>query len=175
MCGILAVNGDYRFRSIPESIIERGRDGNGIYEDEHVQLIQTRLQITGKDKIVLPIQYNDYVCLSNGEIYNYKEINNSLSSYEFKYDSDFETVIYAYHYFGKDFYKLLDGQFAILMYNKVTHEIETYFDELRIKGLYYTKYNGSEFWSSNLRGFPSIEFKGIQNTGFGNVSGARFL
>ena len=56
MCGIIACIGDYRYKEIPQALIERGRDDNGIYEDNQVQLIQTRLEIT-KCKVKLPYQW----------------------------------------------------------------------------------------------------------------------
>jgi len=50
MCGIVAIYGDYRYKEIPNALIERGRDGQGIYQDDYVQLMQTRLEITKCNK-----------------------------------------------------------------------------------------------------------------------------
>lgn len=176
MCGILAVIGDYRYVKIPESLIERGRDGCGIYQDEHVQLMQTRLQITGNDTIDLPIQNDIWVVLFNGQIYNYKELNEKfLKMYDFKYDSDFETVLYGFSKYGKDFFTFVNGQYAVFAYNKKTQEHYTIVDDYRIKTLYKHRYEGSLFYSSNLRCLPGVTFKSTQTTGYGNVTSTELL
>ncbi len=176
MCGIVAVLGDYRYDKIPDSIIERGPDDQGIYEDENAQLIQTRLQITGKDKIPIPLQYENLVLLFNGQIYNYKELNKKyLYMYDFKYDSDFETVLYGYHKYGPDFFTFLDGQYAIFIYNKSTGYHITAFDTFRIRALYYLKYENSLIYSSNERALPEMKFNEIPNTGYGPITNSSIL
>ena len=173
MCGILAVIGDYRYKEIPEALIERGRDDNGIYQDDNVQLMQTRLQITGKDKIDLPFQYGDWVLLYNGEVYNYEELNKSfLYEFEFKYDSDFETVLFGFIKYGNDFIKLLDGQFMIFIYNKKTKQYFTFTDEMKIRTAYKVEYKGSTIISSNLRSLPEMKFQEFPCKGYGNVTKA---
>jgi asparagine synthase (glutamine-hydrolysing) len=176
MCGILAVIGDYRYKEIPQALIERGRDANGIYEDEHVQLIQTRLQITGKDEIKLPLETDNWVLLFNGQIFNYKEINEKfLYDVDFKYDSDFETIIHGFWKYGTDLFKLFEGQYAIFLYNKKTQEHYFFRDELAIRTVYKLEYEGSTIYSSNLRSLPEIKFEKLPTRGYGNVTNAELL
>lgn len=173
MCGIISVIGDYRYKEIPQALIERGRDGNGVYEDEHVQLIQTRLQITGNDEMKLPVQTDDWVLLFNGQIYNYKELNKRfLYMYDFKYDSDFETILYGFEKYGNIFIDMLDGQFAIFLYNKKTQQHHFFRDELAIRTVYKLEYQGSTIYSSNLRSLPEIKFNQLPTRGYGNVTNA---
>ena len=80
MCGIIAVVGKHRYDKVPDSLIDRGVDDHGIYSDDNVQLIQTRLQITGKDVFNLPVQNDRYVILFNGEVYNYIELRKLLEN-----------------------------------------------------------------------------------------------
>jgi asparagine synthase (glutamine-hydrolysing) len=159
MCGILAVIGDYRYKEIPKALLERGRDDNGIYQDKHVQLIQTRLEIT-KCNIELPYQTDRYVLLFNGEIYNYKQFG----------DNEYEAILNVYQYGGE-----LDGQYAIIVYDKQTKEVTTLTDSFGIHCLYKDDYNGSRFYSSNLRSLPKIEFKEAQHRGYGNITKQRVL
>lgn len=161
MCGVLAVIGKYRYAEIPKALIERGRDDNGIFENEYVQLIQTRLHITGGKK-VLPFQNDKYVLLFNGEIYNYKQYANC----------EYQAILNAHE--KKELNKL-DGQFAIIIYNKKTNKLTLGLDELRINSLVYTNHEDSLIISSNIRSLPNIKIKNINLKGYGNVSTAKFL
>lgn len=161
MCGILAVLGDYRYKDIPDALRERGRDSEGMYQDEHVQLMQTRLHITGGD-INLPYQDEDYVLLFNGEIYNYKTFA----------DSEYQAILTAYRF---DKMHELDGQYAIIIYNKKKNVTDVYLDEMRIHTLYKINYKGSTIYSSNLRSLPELEFNKKQSRGYGNVTKCEVL
>jgi len=176
MCGILAVVGDYRYKEIPEALIERGPDGSGMYQDDYVQLMQTRLQITGKDEIPLPMETDNWVLLFNGQIYNYRELNHDyLYMYDFKYDSDFETIIYGFEKYGESIIKLFEGQFAIFLYNKITHQHYTFTDHFKIRSMYRAYYEDSIIYSSNLRSLPEIKFHQLPTRGYGNVTNATEL
>lgn len=164
MCGILAVIGKYRYKKIPEALIERGRDDNGIYENENVQLIQTRLRITG-EKISLPYQTKRYVLLFNGEIYNHRNYDKN----------EYAAIIKAYEQHGSKLNKKLDGQFFILIYDKKSKDIRMFNDEYSIQGAYIIKHKGNTIISSNLRSLPEIKFKQKQERGYGNVSVATVL
>jgi asparagine synthase (glutamine-hydrolysing) len=176
VCGILAVIGnEFRYEEVPNSIIDRGIDSHGVYVDTDVQLIQTRLQITGKDNIVLPLQYQQYVLLYNGEIYNYKEVNKHLTEFEFKYDSDFETVLFSYIKWGNKCTEMLDGQYAFLVWDKDNKQEHVFVDPFKIRTLYYQEKDDCRIYSSNLSSMPDIIFDKTHATGFGNVTNSRIL
>ena len=156
MCGILAIVGDNRYKEIPEALIERGRDDNGIYEDDYVQLIQTRLEITECD-IELPYQNDKYVLLFNGEIYNYKQFGSN----------EYEAILNAYENARMN---ELDGQYAIIIYNKESLGINWFRDEFRIHELYEYEDENNLIIASNLRSLPEIEFNELQHRGYGNVA-----
>lgn len=165
MCGILAVIGKYRYTEIPKALIERGRDGNGIYEDEFVQLIQTRLEIT-PCKIELPFQTQRYVLLFNGEIYNWQS---------FEGLNEFDSIIKGYEKYGSELLDKLDGQFFILIYDKINQKIITFNDEFKINSCYYDYFDESLILTSNLRSLPKIKFKEMSLNGYGNVTTAKLL
>lgn len=176
MCGILAVFGDYRYKEIPEALLERGPDGHGMYVDDYCQLMQTRLKITGNMDLDLPLEWGNWVLLFNGEIYNYKELNEKyLYDFEFRYDSDFETILYGYSKFGKDFITFLDGQYAIIIYNKATNKHYVHTDQFKIRALYRIEYEGSIIYASNERSLPEMKFNKIPNMGYGNITNATIL
>jgi asparagine synthase (glutamine-hydrolysing) len=175
VCGILAVIGDYRYPEIPDSIKDRGPDSCGEFIGDGAQLIQTRLQITGEDAMQLPLECDDYVLLFNGEIYNYREINKELKEYDFKYDSDFETILFSFKKWGEDFIKRLDGQYAILIWDKKNKKEYVYTDPFKVRSLYMQSFEGSVVYSSNISSLPLIDFNSTNITGFGNVSSAKIL
>ncbi len=165
MCGIIAVIGSYRYSEIPKALIERGRDSQGIYEDEFVQLIQTRLEIT-PCKIDLPFQTDRYVLLFNGEIYNWQEFGGL---------NEFESIIKGFEKYGNDFESQLDGQFFILIYDKLTQNIVTFNDEFKINSCWYIRLDESLILASNLRSLPKIKFKEMSLNGYGNITNAKIL
>jgi asparagine synthase (glutamine-hydrolysing) len=165
MCGIICVVGKYRYKEIPKALIERGRDDNGIYEDEYVQLIQTRLEITKCD-VQLPYQDDRYVLLFNGEVYNWAEFGGA---------NEYESILKGVRKYGKDLGKYLDGQFYIIVYDKHNQKFFSFQDQFKIHVVYHTNYKGSDIHASNLRSLPQIEFNEIQHQGFGNITTAAVL
>lgn len=165
MCGILAVIGKHRYKEIPQALIERGRDSQGIYENEHVQLIQTRLEITKCD-IELPYQNDRYVLLFNGEIFNWQELGGS---------NEYESILKAYSTDKDKLREVLDGQYFILIYDKETNRISIFNDEFKINAAYYTYYDESMIISSNIASLPVINYNKFSKKGYGNISTAKVL
>ena len=161
MCGILAVIGDYRYKEIPEALIERGRDDQGVYQDDHVQLMQTRLEIT-PCKVKLPFQHKGMVLLFNGEIYNWRELSEEVGG-----NNEYEVIINSFIRWGNDLHLHLDGQFYIIIYNPNNPEQKVYHfqDPFKIHTVYYDKFEGSEIYASNLRSLPEIKLKEPQHHG----------
>lgn len=165
MCGIIAVLGDYRYKEIPKALIERGRDDNGIYEDKHVQLIQTRLEIT-PCKVKLPYEWDDYVLLFNGEIYNWEELGG---------ENEYQSILIGFKNHDFNLQHHLDGQFYIIIYRKSDNSLHHFQDNFKIHTVYYDRFEGSEIYSSNLRSLPQIKLKQPQHQGFGNITTAKVL
>lgn len=165
MCGILAVLGKYRFDEIPKALIERGRDSQGIYVDDNVQLIQTRLEINPCN-IELPFQTERYVLLFNGEVYNWQY---------FKGVNEFDSIIKGFEKYGSELGKKLDWQGFILIYDKIKNKIWTFNDDFKINACYYTFEYESLILASNLRSLPNIKFKEMSLNGYGNVTTAKLL
>ena len=109
MCGIL---GELRLSSQqPEreifarmlSVMEsRGPDSEGIYHGDLVSFGHRRLSIIDLDKRSHQPFYDEKLQLRityNGEIYNYKELRDELTSlgYSFRTQSDTEVLLKAYH------------------------------------------------------------------------------
>ena len=64
----------------------------------------------------------------------------------------------------------LDGQYAIIIYNKESLGINWFRDEFRIHELYEYEDENNLIIASNLRSLPEIEFNELQHRGYGNVA-----
>jgi len=108
---------------------KRGPDKTVIKKINDITFIHNLLHITGKYK-EQPFEKNNIVCVFNGEIYNYKNINKD-------YESDGDCIIDLYLKYDIDFSKHLDGEFAIaiLDFNKNLLILST--DVFSTKPLFY--------------------------------------
>ena len=73
-----------KFIHIKNTLKHRGPDGNGIFENDIVSLVHTRLSIVDLIKGYQPINNNKLILVANGEIYNDPELRNQYSDFNFK-------------------------------------------------------------------------------------------
>ncbi|MEO8234800.1 MAG: asparagine synthase (glutamine-hydrolyzing) [Flavobacterium sp.] len=148
MCGLL---GEISTQLIEESIFQnlldlslnRGPDQQGIWHDNYCKLGLNRLSIidleeNAKQPILSPS--GKFVIVFNGEVYNYKEIQNkyNISDNALRSLSDSEILAHLIDKVSIDvFAKELNGMFAIVIYdieNKIGHLVR---DFAGIKPLFY--------------------------------------
>lgn len=143
-----------------DEIIYRGRDASGIYEDDGVVIGHNRLAIldlSGKANQPLSTEDGNLVISYNGEIFNHLEMRESTFNY--KTDSDTETLLHAYKRHNKKAFELIRGMFAVSFYEPVSNKIILSVDRFGIKPLYYLNTEDWFAWSSepkvfsHLRGF----------------------
>lgn len=88
-----------RLQQMTASLQHRGPDGKGFYHDSHMALGHTRLAIMDlSDASAQPFYDSSgrYVLVYNGEIYNYKEIAQEITAFEFVTHGDTELVMAAF-------------------------------------------------------------------------------
>ncbi|OGI78165.1 asparagine synthase (glutamine-hydrolyzing) [Candidatus Nomurabacteria bacterium RIFCSPHIGHO2_02_FULL_33_12] len=146
MCGIVGYIGrgiDQNKQVVErmnDAIFHRGPDGAGIYTDDYLGLGMRRLAIIDLISGDQPIWNNDKTkCIFfNGEIYNYKELRSEfLSTYDFKTESDTETILAMYEVFGTSTPKYLRGMFVFCIYNLDKKQLFIARDHFGIKPFYY--------------------------------------
>ena len=99
----------------------------------------------------------------NGEIYNYIELRNELSSkYEFKTQTDTEVLLKAYVEWGPEMLNKLDGMFAFVILDLEKKELFAARDPMGIKPFYY---NFSEKENFCFASEPAAVLKGLGTTG----------
>ena len=128
MCGISGIiNFNKRkvskkeIRIMMQNMKHRGPDDEGIYIDSNVGLGFVRLSI-------LDLSYaghqpmhshdNRYIIVYNGEVYNYLEIRDQLSTeFNFVSGTDTEVVLAAFQKWGKDCVNKFNGMFSFLIFD----------------------------------------------------------
>lgn len=129
----------HKIRKSLDSIIHRGPDDEGIYEDENAILGFRRLSIIDLENGHQPFEKDSYVCIFNGEIYNYKEIKKELSEEGNIFETNSDTEVLLANYIKKKEEAIYDyrGMFTFIIYNKETKEVYGARDIFGIKPLYY--------------------------------------
>jgi asparagine synthase (glutamine-hydrolysing) len=172
MCGIFGFSGFKKpdmekARLALYTLHHRGPDQWNEYFDESVYIGHRRLSIidlsengkqpmTNEDKSV-------WVTV-NGEIYNFKELRRQLENkYSFKSKSDSEVVVYGYKEWGiEGLLERIDGMYAIVIYDKIKHQLFLARDRYGIKPLFFSiEKSGDVAWASELKAI--VEFKGEEN------------
>lgn len=156
MCGILGgtiKRWDYK-KGI-EAIKHRGPDLQRVVEYESCILGFARLSIMDlSDRAMQPFASDDgmVILLFNGEIYGFQELRAALQKkYAFRTTSDTEVILCAYLEYGNKFIDLLDGMFAIAIYDRRVEQFKLYRDRYGIKPLYYMVKDGSFAFASELK------------------------
>ena len=160
MCGINGIisknkNKETIIKDMNNKIIHRGPNNEGIYTDDYIALGHRRLSIIDLTTGNQPIYNEDesILIVYNGEVFNYQELKNELSNYNYKTNSDTEVLLHAYEEWGKDFVKKLRGMFSFCIYDKNKKELFLARDPFGIKPLYYYKKDDLFLFSSEIKAF----------------------
>ncbi len=162
MCGIVgAFELKQPLESLRPQVLEmskrirhRGPDWSGIYSSAKALLAHERLAIVDPKSGSQPLYSPDgqVVLAVNGEIYNHKELRNSLPNYQFSTLSDSEVVLALYLEKGPAFVEELNGIFGFALYDARDDSFFIARDHMGIIPLYYGKDQyGQLFVASELK------------------------
>ena len=86
-----------------------------------------------------PFALDGSLVVCNGEIYGFAELKESLKDrgYTFKSDSDCELLLPLYREFGTEMFKMLDAEYALIIYDAGSGEFIAARDPIGIRPLYY--------------------------------------
>lgn len=73
----------------------------------------------------------------NGEVYNFKELKETLSGHTFETNCDTEVIIHLYEQWGIEGFKKLNGMFAFVLWDHRAEEYIAVRDPLGVKPLYF--------------------------------------
>lgn len=143
MCGIMYSSdttiSKERFERHFAKIRRRGPDATRIIMDENGIWGFHRLAIMDlTDKGMQPFELDGSRLICNGEIYRYQLLKKPLEDkYTFKSHSDCEVLLPLYKEYGLDMFKMLNAEFALVMYDSEEKEIIAARDHLGIRPLFY--------------------------------------
>lgn len=155
MCGIALILGENnpdRLREMMSKMKHRGPDEEGVFFKNNLSLGHTRLSIidlyTGRQPIFN--ETNDKCIVLNGEIYNFKNLYESLKEkHSFKTKTDTEVILHLYEDYGTKCVDYLEGMFCFIIYDNGNIFIAR--DRIGIKPLYYGYRDNIMFFASELK------------------------
>ena len=161
MCGIV---GKYKFKGNIESqdiknmlnsITHRGPDYGDIWLKDNIGLGHRLLKIQDlSQKSFQPYKYGKYVMSYNGEIYNYQIIREQLEKENIFFESsgDTEVLIKCFEKYGVNrTLNMIEGCFAIALYDTVNDILYLIRDRVGIKPLHYYINNEGIIFASEIK------------------------
>ena len=88
----------------------------------------------------------------NGEVYNYRELRDTLTrKHTFRGGSDTEVIVHLYEELGPAVFEKLEGMFAIALYDAATETLYLARDRMGKKPLYWTVQDSTLLFGSELK------------------------
>src|SRR5262249_28304425 len=155
MCAICGIVNFNVTESAERAVIERmtsvqahrGPDAHSVFVDGNAGLGHRRLSIIDLSGGAQPIFNEDesLVIVFNGEIYNYRELTETLiaQGHRFRTRSDTEAIVHAYEEYGEKCVQHFRGMFAFAIWDRRRRRLFIARDRLGIKPVYY--YIGKDF------------------------------
>lgn len=148
-------------KTMTDAMAYRGPDGEGQWQDGPVCFGHRRLSIIDLAGGQQPMPYcnGNYWIVFNGEIYNFKEIEDDLArkGAVFKTRSDTEAILAAYAFYGTDCLRYLEGMFAFALWDKANKRLFCARDHFGKKPFYYTLQNGFFAFASELHALVGLQ------------------
>ena len=145
----------FAMESMLNAICYRGPDESGIFVDDQIGLGSVRLSILDLAGGRQPISNEDGTVwvVFNGEIYNYLELRARLQSagHHFHTQSDTEVIVHLYEEGHTAWPNLLNGQFAIALWDQRKRCLTLVRDRLGVRPLYYTGVKNSLIFASEAK------------------------
>jgi asparagine synthase (glutamine-hydrolysing) len=162
MCGIAGLlNFDKRpaeadqINRMTDAMAHRGPDADACWVEGGLGLGHRRLSIIDLSTAAnQPFADNSgrYMMVFNGEMYNYQEVKNQITGYDFRTTSDTEVLIAAYAKWGSDCISRFRGMFAFAIWDKQARELFIARDRLGVKPVYFYTDDNRFLFASEIRG-----------------------
>ena len=154
MCGIYGVINKRVSRDKAaqclDTMIHRGPDGSGLWQEDGVTLGHRRLAILDLTSAgSQPMSYANerYWMTFNGEIYNFIEIRDELQKkgYTFRGNSDSEVIMAAYCEWKEKCLDRFNGMWTFAIWDRQEKSLFISRDRFGVKPLYYTEFEDGGF------------------------------
>lgn len=138
--------------SMCDSMWHRGPDAEGVWLGQGVALGMRRLAVIDLETGDQPVWNQDksVIVVMNGEIYNYRELRKGLEErgHKFYTRSDTEVIPHLYDELGEAFLDVLNGMFAIALWDTKLEKLILARDRFGEKPLYYGTFDEKLFFAS---------------------------
>lgn len=150
---------------VNQILSHRGPDGHAVWAAPHhkVGLAHRRLSIidVGENNTGTQPMHSGtgLTVVFNGEIYNYVELKRELAGFwNFRTNSDTETILAAYARWGDECVKHFRGMFAFALWDEVRQRLLCARDFFGIKPFYYTQGKQAVYFASECKALlPFLE------------------
>ena len=164
MCSIMGFCGSgvtfARFKECFDRTVSRGPDDTRYVDTGRGLLGFHRLAIMGlHPEGMQPFELHGSYAVCNGEIYGFEKLRERLiaKGYKFQSESDCEILLPLYEQYGTDMFKMLDAEFALIIYDAKTRGFIAARDPIGIRPLYYGyDKNGVIVFASEPKNLVSI-------------------
>lgn len=143
MCSIMGYMGstltEEEFKEHFDKTISRGPDMQRIIERPGMIMGFERLAIMGLDESGMqPFEFENNLVVCNGEVYGFRKIKEELSKkYTFESESDCEILLPLYKEYGTEMFRMLDAEFACIIYDDKKKSFVAARDPIGIRPLFY--------------------------------------
>ncbi len=173
MCGISGIVDLRERRAVNPALLRamnatlalRGPDGEGFHFEPGVGFGHRRLSIIDLEGGKQPLYNEDetVVVTYNGEIYNFKEVEDELVArgHRFRTRCDTEVIVHAWEEWGEECLARFNGMFAFAVWDRNAQTLFMARDRLGVKPLYYAELaDGELIFGSELKALlqhPGLE------------------
>lgn len=138
-----------------DAMEHRGPDDAGVFIDKGMGLASRRLAIldlSARGHMPMSTPDGRYRIVYNGEVYNYRELRESLlNDRELVSDTDTEVVLHLYAKYGPEMLRHLNGMFGLAIWDSLERELFIARDRLGVKPLYYTVQDQTLYFASEQK------------------------
>ena len=161
MCGIGGCVGNHAnpelMKKMSDLIKHRGPDDHGEFLDKGIGLFSNRLSIIDLEGGHQPIFNEDesLVIVYNGEIYNFPDLKGDLEKrgHRFRTRADTEVILHGFEEYGPKIFSVLNGMFAVALWDLRKKRLILARDRVGIKPLYYARATGGDLvFCSEVKG-----------------------
>lgn len=137
--------------ALARAMAHRGPDGSGHTVVGRIALVHTRLSIIDLVTGDQPLFAGTAALVTNGEIYNYRELRAALPDVRFSTASDCEPPLHLWVREGVDYAAELRGMYATAIHDRGTRSVALSRDPFGIKPLYVAAIAGGIAFASEPR------------------------
>ena len=138
-----------------QMLLHRGPDQQNVINTENFAGGVTRLAIESLKYGTQPLEDDRFIIGFNGEIFNYRELTEKYFP-NLSIDSEIRLLLELWKIKKKNFIQLLNGQFAIFIYDKKSNDIFLFRDPFGIRPIFFYKDKNKFVFGSEIKSIISV-------------------